>query len=330
MASRTGPLLERQRVFQSRDPEQTSAFLETRCFGFEVSPGNAGQLDVRLNGVYLPNSFVSYLQYGSPVTIRATHARNDYWIQLPIRGQLEVSAGRDRAICDTTCAAILSPARDNFLRVGGEGARLGVNLHWGAMARQLEGLLGEPVDAGVDFSVPIDLTQGYGRNLARQVAAAVTDIEQSGALNWSPITISLFEQFVISTLLDWHPHNYSKRLQRPAASIAPRDLKRAIDFIEANLGLPITIADIAHASGVSGRTLFKHFQDFRGMPPMRYLRLARLRKARQALQRAQGNQGVTEIAINYGFSHMGRFAVEYRKHFGESPSDTLARRLKSS
>lgn len=327
MGSRSGPLLERQRVFQSTDVDQTRAFLETRCFGFEVSPENAGQLDVRLNGVYLPNSFVSYLQYGSPVTIRATHARNDYWIQLPIRGQLEVSAGRDQAICSTSCAAVLSPERDNLLRIGSQGARLGVNVHWEALVKQLEGLLGEPVNAGVDFSAPIDLTKGYGRNLARQVAAAVADIELSGRLNWSPITISLFEQFVISTLLDSHPHNYSKRLQGPLASIAPRDLKRAIDFMEANLGSAITIADIAQASGVSGRTLFKHFQDFRGLPPMRYLRLARLRAARHALQRAEDHQRVVDIAMQYGFSHMGRFAGEYRAHFGESPSETLTRRL---
>jgi AraC-like DNA-binding protein len=328
MGSRSGPFLERQPIFHSHDVEQTRAFLDSVDFRLEVAPRSARELDVRLNGVYLPNSFVSYLQYGSPVDIRATSARNDYWIQLPIRGQIEVSVGQEHTICGTTCAAILSTARDNLLRVGGQGARLGVNVSWQALARQLEGLLDEPVNAGLDFSAPIDLTQGYGLSLARQVAAAVADIEQSGGLRWSPTTISLFEQFVISTLLRCHPHNYSKRLQRPASSIAPGDLKRAIDFIEANLGSPITIADIAQASGIAGRTLFKHFQDFRGMSPMRYLRLARLREVRQALQRALGNQSVTGIAMSYGFNHMGRFAIDYRRHFGESPSDTLARRLR--
>jgi AraC-like DNA-binding protein len=330
MGSRSGPFMERQPIFHSRDVEQTRAFLDSVNFRFEVMPADAKELDVRLNGVYLPNSYIGYLQYGSPVDIRATPARNDYWVQLPIRGQIEISVGSEQTICNTTCAAILSPARDNRIRNGGESARFGVTINRDALVRQLEGMLDEPVNAGLDFDVPIDLTQGYGLSLARQVAGAVADIEQSGGLCWSPITISLFEQFVISTLLRSHPHNFSKRLQRPAGSIAPGDLKRAIDFMEAHLGSPITIADIAQASGVAGRTLFKHFQDFRRMSPMRYLRLARLREVRQALQRAQGNQGVTEIAMNYGFSHMGRFAVEYRKHFGESPSDTLARRLKSS
>ena len=45
----------------------------------------------------------------------------------------------------------------------------------------------------------------------------------------------------------------------------------------------------------------------------------------QALRRAQPEESVTEIAMSWGFSHMGRFSVEYRKRFGEPPSDTLRR-----
>ena len=34
---------------------------------------------------------------------------------------------------------------------------------------------------------------------------------------------------------------------------------------------------------------------------------------------------VTQVAFNYGFSHTGKFATEYGKTFGESPSTSLLR-----
>ena len=38
------------------------------------------------------------------------------------------------------------------------------------------------------------------------------------------------------------------------------------------------------------------------------------------------NTSVTQIASNYGFAHFGKFAIEYRKIFGESPSTSLAKK----
>jgi transcriptional regulator GlxA family with amidase domain len=102
-------------------------------------------------------------------------------------------------------------------------------------------------------------------------------------------------------------------------------VKRAVDFIEAHLHLPITLADITAATGVPGRTLQQHFKDHRGVSPMRYLHDARFVRAREALLRAEADQSVTQIAMRWGFYHLGRFAVGYRKRFGETPSQTHRR-----
>ena len=105
-------------------------------------------------------------------------------------------------------------------------------------------------------------------------------------------------------------------------SAAPRDVKRAIDYIEANLAAPVRLSDIVAASDVPGRTLLKHFERFRGVSPMEYLRAARFEAVRQALQDEGTGDTVADVATAWGFSHMGRFATEYRKRFGERPSET--------
>ena len=57
---------------------------------------------------------------------------------------------------------------------------------------------------------------------------------------------------------------------------------------------------------------------------MTYLKSFRLDKARQALQSGEvgGAAGVTKVALDNGFSHLGRFARNYHARFGELPSAT--------
>ena len=51
----------------------------------------------------------------------------------------------------------------------------------------------------------------------------------------------------------------------------------------------------------------------------------RLARARQELLTARRDAKVTDIALNSGFSQLGRFAAQYRNAFGEAPSMTLQR-----
>jgi AraC-like DNA-binding protein len=318
--------LERQRIFHSRNPDEACAFLSGKEFRFDFSRRAAKQLDLRINGIYLPSLYIGYIQYGSPAEIRTNPARNDYWLQIPIQEHIEVTVARECVACGPDRAVVSSPTNGLVIRTRGSGARFNISLNAAALTRQLAGLLGAEPTAPLEFAPAMDLTTGYGRSLAQHVCLAVTDFERAGSMRWDAITISLFDQFIMGRLLLSHPNNYTDVLRRHEPSVTPRDLRRAIDYMTANLAAPVTIADIAEASGIAGRTLFQYFRDFRGTSPMRYLRDARFVKAHDALKHAQPEQGVTELAMKWGFSHLGRFAVEYRKRFGESPSETLNRR----
>lgn len=88
----------------------------------------------------------------------------------------------------------------------------------------------------------------------------------------------------------------------------------------------VYIPDLCAAIGVSARTLRVCCDEHLGMAPCKYLVLRRLHLARRALLRSgPASERVTDIAMQFGFWQLGRFAVEYRSLFGESPSATLAR-----
>jgi AraC-like DNA-binding protein len=60
------------------------------------------------------------------------------------------------------------------------------------------------------------------------------------------------------------------------------------------------------------------------VPIHKYVMLRRMRAVRRALQEADPElTQVTDIATEYGFWELGRFAVKYRLVFGETPSPTL-------
>lgn len=129
---------------------------------------------------------------------------------------------------------------------------------------------------------------------------------------------------MMTALLLSQPHNYTRVLRLREGPIAPRDVRRVIDYIHENLAEAITLADLVAVSGVAGRTLLKHFREFKGVSPMRYIRNLRLARVRDELTGADARR-VLEVATHWGFTHAGRFSIEYRKRFGESPSVTLAR-----
>jgi AraC-like DNA-binding protein len=311
-------------IFRSRSVEETKHFFSTCGLGFDVVGGDVSKLDVRVNGVKLSGIFLGYTQYGSPGVALRMNPDARYWIKLPIRGHLEAAFRDDAVVCDTCHGAVLSPTREYLMRVEAGGARVNLALTKDALARQLAALLGDSPNSMLDFAPALNLTEGHGQGLARIVRLALAELERGDSILSNAMTMRAFEEFVMTGLLLSHPHNYAEALRRLEKPVAPRDVKRAIDYMEANLDAAIGLSEIVAASGTAGRTLLKHFREFRGISPMRYLRNARLERVRQALRRTPG-ASVADAATSWGFTHMGRFSVEYRKRFGESPSVTARR-----
>jgi AraC-like DNA-binding protein len=101
-------------------------------------------------------------------------------------------------------------------------------------------------------------------------------------------------------------------------------LRRAIEYMESNLGSDIGLADIADAVHVTPRAVQYMFRRHLQTTPLRHLRRLRLHYAHQDLVAGDRMRDtVTDIAARWGFAHTGRFAVLYRQTYGQSPHATL-------
>jgi AraC-like DNA-binding protein len=103
-------------------------------------------------------------------------------------------------------------------------------------------------------------------------------------------------------------------------------LRRARVYVDNHLGESIRMADLRDRAGASSRTVERVFQQELHMTPSAYIRVRRLNAVkREIVGRGNAGKSITEIAMRYGFGHLGRFSAAYREHFGHSPSEAQQR-----
>jgi AraC family ethanolamine operon transcriptional activator len=69
-------------------------------------------------------------------------------------------------------------------------------------------------------------------------------------------------------------------------------------------------------------TLERSFKEHFGVSPKRYLLMSRLSGVRRALLQGAQGRSIGQMANEWGFWHMSQFAQDYRRQFGELPSET--------
>ncbi len=118
--------------------------------------------------------------------------------------------------------------------------------------------------------------------------------------------------------------SHPDREQAPAW-VRARARRRAIEFIQEFADQAPPLSAVVRAAEVSERTLQYAFVEYFGITPKAYLQAIRLNAVRRELRVSPIVVRVADVANAWGFWHMGQFAADYRRHFGELPSATLRR-----
>jgi AraC family ethanolamine operon transcriptional activator len=111
--------------------------------------------------------------------------------------------------------------------------------------------------------------------------------------------------------------------QAPARSAVQhrRTVERAVQYMRSHASEPIGVVDICQAVGVHSRVLQYCFNEVFGVTPVAYLRCLRLHQVRREIKESP-NESLGDIAARWGIWHLGRFASDYKRLFGELPSTT--------
>ncbi len=157
-----------------------------------------------------------------------------------------------------------------------------------------------------------------------RLAARFTKILEAASSNVAPLSEPSHEKVFENTVLDAFFCEVADSARPDCVPSRHRLARRAADFLHAGCQEPLTIADICAAIGANRRTLHLGFQELFGVTPIAYLTALRLNRARADLQRPESRDlTITQVAMKWGFFHLGRFSGKFRAHFGVSPSALL-------
>ncbi len=133
---------------------------------------------------------------------------------------------------------------------------------------------------------------------------------------------NLLEKQILEQLLLAIQPSHSKDPKFPNRIVVARQAKQVI---QDNLHQRISIEQICDHIGCSIRTLHLGFNECYGIPPRQYARTLALNGVHKRLCRLSSNETITDIAMQWGFYHLGRFSGQYKSLFSELPSETVKR-----
>lgn len=196
-------------------------------------------------------------------------------------------------------------------------------IHMTVSSRDMEtaftALHGTKSRAPLRFEPRVSLSSQACAAFVRLLRSTMDEADRPETALASPLIAAKRAEALVFGLLLTQPHNHSDSACTDAGE--PEHVRRAAEYLDANLAQPIRMTELAAVTGISVRSIQSGFQRYRGCSPLEFLRTRRLLRARAMLLNGS-DVSVTEVALACGFDHLGRFSSAYKARFGERPVET--------
>lgn len=266
----------------------------------------------------------------SSVWAECEGASDAYLVSLPLGGEASAESTIGKTVTPVVLGRtglICAPWQDSKVVVGSGFRSLQLTIPRQAVVDAVTTLTGAAPRA-IQFQTRIALDAPQVLSFLRMIALVLkqADDEQPGFA--TPGAGACLAEALIFRLLLSQPHGQAALFSSALRSAEPRYVRRAAEYIDTHFDQHVTMADLTRVTGVTARSLQLGFQKYRDCSPLDFLRSRRLERARVLLLTSDTVETVSEVAQLVSIGHLGRFSIRYRVRFGESPTHTLARRLR--
>lgn len=314
-------------IFKNSDLEETQNNVAHVLKPHRLKACSASSHVSSMHQVHCGNLSISRLEYGLDVYIEPDCLTDFYLIQIPCSGYAEIEYQQQKFVSYSQIASVLSPdiplrmkwkahSPQMLLKISKEKLLLHCQQHLANFNLTL------PI-----FDPKLDFSQANGQYFLQLFQQLLHAIQEEYHPLKHPLALQQFELNLYNALLYGQAHTYqSQLLEVPNQQISPHFIKITQDYIHSHLHENLSIELLAQHANVSVRSLFLGFQKYLNTTPMQYLKDLRFKNVHAELSKS--GQSITEVALKWGFTHLGRFSQEYKKRYGYTPSETKHQYLK--
>jgi AraC family ethanolamine operon transcriptional activator len=296
---------------------------QTGEWNFEVSQLTKGALNAESTMLALDGVSILSITLNQTVRQRGFGPRNMAAIFIPREGSDPVFAF-DQLVEAGQCMTVMGGELEGVTH--GEYQEVDLAFDLNVCQAQIEALNGGSI--GV---MPCTTIAAPGKAWIADMTARVDWLlsaakENGGGLSNPLLRMSLTDH-LLAAMVRFDPSPADIDSTTRNASAARRVAVRlAREYIHARLSEPLPLSELCRHSGLKARTLENGFREVTGLTPIAYIRSLRLNVARRAiLDDSTRQRSISDIAMDNGFWHLSQFATDYRKLFGETPTNTRRR-----
>ncbi|PCI57770.1 MAG: AraC family transcriptional regulator [Gammaproteobacteria bacterium] len=306
-------------IYQESDPYAVSDYIKKNIGNHMITIGKSEILKASVWHRDFSDVSLSRVTYGGQVRVQSTDLEDIYHLQIVTRGKCYWKLGDKDLITQAGEMLLLNPHDKVDLYYSKDCEKIIIKIPESIIYSSLADNAMLVPKGGVRFDHRVWKAADY--KCLMYLLKLIFRESESSQSNFSEL--APYGSLLAIKLLGC----FSNNIQMSTDVKTHRCFLHIDNFITNNIKDDISVEQLAVLSKVSQRTLYNIFTRYKSVTPMHYIKQKKLLHVRKALQRKEGScRNITEVALDFGFMHLGRFSSEYRKVFGELPSVTLRNR----
>lgn len=304
-------------VYHQADPRKVSDYVNQHVGIHGIRGARRSDRQASLRHRQFGQLDLCSLRYGEQIEVRSKALETVYHLQLQLSGHCRWRSRGQEHDLNPGEMLLINPQDPVDLTYSSDCKKLIVKLPVGLLEQACIDRQGSSPTEGIRFAANLHSSQTLPgvAELLRLICQEASSGPSRGPL------AEQYSRLLAAKLLCALETNIGR---------APEDscpaFSRIAGYIEAHLKKDISVEQLAGLAHMSSRSLYLLFERKAGTTPGNYIRQRKLERIHRQLSRYPASvRNITEIAMDYGFMHLGRFSESYRNAFGELPSETLRR-----